>query len=63
MEDLTQPIITDDPDHVRKSVFIHSDAYSACSKTHAIVLCTEWDEFVVSVCYYPKQIINMNEDL
>lgn len=46
MEDLTQPIITDDPDHVRKSVFIHSDAYSACSKTHAIVLCTEWDEFV-----------------
>lgn len=49
MDDLTHPNITDDPEKVRKNVIIHSDAYSATKDTHAIVLCTEWDEFIVSI--------------
>ena len=28
---------------------IHDDPYSATKSTHAIVICTEWDEFVVNV--------------
>lgn len=47
MEDLTHPSITHRPEHVRKVVRIHHDPYEAVQGTHAIVLCTEWDEFVV----------------
>ncbi|KAF2887648.1 hypothetical protein ILUMI_18525, partial [Ignelater luminosus] len=45
-EDLTHPSICDSPEYVRKSVKIYSDAYTATNGTHAIVLCTEWDEFI-----------------
>lgn len=45
-EDLTHPSVTDDPEEVRKSIAIYEDPYKATAKTHAIVLCTEWDEFV-----------------
>ncbi|XP_031347802.1 UDP-glucose 6-dehydrogenase isoform X1 [Photinus pyralis] len=45
-EDLTHPSICESPEYVRKSVKIHEDAYTATAGTHAIVLCTEWDEFI-----------------
>jgi UDPglucose 6-dehydrogenase len=37
-----------DPAMVKRNVFIHTDAYSATKNTHALVVCTEWDEFIVS---------------
>lgn len=49
MEDLTHPSVTDRPEHVRKAVKIFTDPLSATTGTHAIVLCTEWDEFVVCI--------------
>lgn len=48
MEDLTHASVTEDPDWIKKQVTIHNNAYTATSGTHAIVLCTEWDEFQVS---------------
>jgi UDPglucose 6-dehydrogenase len=47
MADLTHPEITEEPERVRESVTIHSDAYSATAGTHAVIICTEWDEFKV----------------
>ncbi|CAH1238703.1 UGDH [Branchiostoma lanceolatum] len=44
--DLKQPIISDDPDRVEKLVTIETDPYKALEGTHALVVCTEWDEFV-----------------
>ncbi|XP_059470418.1 UDP-glucose 6-dehydrogenase [Neocloeon triangulifer] len=35
-----------DPDKIKRNVIIHTDAYSAIKNTHALVICTEWDEFV-----------------
>ncbi|XP_030372461.1 UDP-glucose 6-dehydrogenase [Scaptodrosophila lebanonensis] len=46
IDDLTHPTVTESPENVKKAVQIHSDPYSAVRSTHAIVLCTEWDEFV-----------------
>lgn len=46
IEDLTHPCVTDDPENVKRHVDIYRDAYSATENTHAIVLCTEWDEFM-----------------
>ena len=48
IEDLTHPSVTECPEHVKKVVEIYKDPYDAVKGTHAIVLCTEWDEFVVS---------------
>ncbi|XP_046388450.1 UDP-glucose 6-dehydrogenase [Ischnura elegans] len=45
IQDLTHPTVTDEPENVKNSIVIHSDPYSATNATHAIVLCTEWDEF------------------
>lgn len=45
--DLTHPSICESPERVRKVVKVHKDAYSATKGTHAIVICTEWDEFAV----------------
>jgi len=47
MLDITSPMVTDDPDHIRSLVQIHDDPYVATKNTHAIVICTEWDEFTV----------------
>ena len=47
IDDLTHPSVTKEPESVKNSVSIHSDPYSATKGTHAIVLCTEWDEFMV----------------
>ncbi|XP_015594971.1 UDP-glucose 6-dehydrogenase isoform X2 [Cephus cinctus] len=45
IEDLTHPTVTDCPEYVKSRVTIYQDAYTATRDTHAIVLCTEWDEF------------------
>lgn len=52
MEDLTHPYVTDEPENIKKSITIHSDPYQATSGTHAIVLCTEWDEFKVGLAIF-----------
>ncbi|XP_055621351.1 UDP-glucose 6-dehydrogenase isoform X3 [Toxorhynchites rutilus septentrionalis] len=44
--DLTHPKLTESPEHVKKAVQIFSDPYDAVRGTHAIVICTEWDEFI-----------------
>lgn len=49
MGDLTHPKIAESPEHVKKAVQIFSDPYDAVRGTHAIVICTEWDEFTVSM--------------
>ncbi|GBP89133.1 UDP-glucose 6-dehydrogenase [Eumeta japonica] len=43
--ELTHPCVTSEPEVVKANVTIHHTAYSAVSGVHAIVLCTEWDEF------------------
>lgn len=49
LEDLTHPSVTDNPEYIRKSIEIFDNAYDAVKDTYAIVLCTEWDEFVVCI--------------
>ncbi|KRT85095.1 hypothetical protein AMK59_2746 [Oryctes borbonicus] len=44
--DLTHPAICESPEHMKKSVKVFEDAYSATAGAHAIVVCTEWDEFI-----------------
>ena len=46
--DLTSPKVTDFPEEVKKAISIFTDPYESVKGTHAIVVCTEWDEFVVS---------------
>ncbi|KAI4500207.1 hypothetical protein M0802_004624 [Mischocyttarus mexicanus] len=46
IEDLTHPSITANPERVKDRISIYKDAYTATKDTHAIVLCTEWDEFM-----------------
>nr|XP_022918074.1 UDP-glucose 6-dehydrogenase isoform X2 [Onthophagus taurus] len=46
IDDLTNPSICEFPEQVKSRVKIFEDAYSATAGTHAIVLCTEWDEFI-----------------
>lgn len=48
IDDLTCHTVTDFPEDVKQAVQIHSDPYNAAKDAHAIVLCTEWDEFIVS---------------
>ncbi|GLH10562.1 UDP-glucose 6-dehydrogenase [Gryllus bimaculatus] len=45
IEDLTHPSVTEEPERVKSAITIHKDPYAATQGTHAIVLCTEWDEF------------------
>lgn len=53
IEDLTHASVTDNPEYVRKAIQIHDNAYDAVQDTYAIVLCTEWDEFVVNnFCFF-----------
>ncbi|CAC5358333.1 UGDH [Mytilus coruscus] len=44
--ELTHPAISDDPSRVKELVTIHKDPYKAAENTHALVVCTEWDEFI-----------------
>lgn len=52
LEDLTHPCVTDSPEYVRKAIDIFDNAYDAVKDTYAIVLCTEWDEFVVRMILF-----------
>lgn len=45
IEDLSMDHVPD----LKHKVKIYHDAYSATKNTHAIVLCTEWDEFMVLI--------------
>ena len=45
-QDLTDPEILADPKDFDRMITIASDPYSAVEGSHAIVICTEWDEFV-----------------
>lgn len=44
--DLTEPSILSDKCRYEKLVSIASDPYTAVQDAHAVVVCTEWDEFV-----------------
>lgn len=44
--DLTSAHVTDSPERFRSSIKIFDDPYLCTANTHAIVICTEWDEFV-----------------
>ncbi|CAH0383256.1 unnamed protein product [Bemisia tabaci] len=46
LDDLTHPSFTPDPEGVRKAIEIYDDPYQATAGTHAVVICTEWDEFI-----------------
>lgn len=52
IQDLTHPSVTNNPEDVKSRIGIYRDAYSATKNTHAIVLCTEWDEFIVSIIFF-----------
>lgn len=45
LRDLTRPEVTDCPERVSELVNFCPDAYSAAAGSHALVVCTEWDEF------------------
>lgn len=45
--ELSQPAISADcPERVDQLVTCHADPYSAAAGAHAVVICTEWDEFL-----------------
>merc|ERR1712106_1030977 len=45
--ELSQSCISpEQPDRIDRLVTCHTDAYSAASNAHAVVICTEWDEFI-----------------
>lgn len=46
LSDLTEATVTDSPERVRDVVKVHTDPYEAVHDAHALVICTEWDEFV-----------------
>lgn len=46
--DLTSISVTENPEYVRNAVKVQSDPYSAVDRAHAIVVCTEWDDFQVN---------------
>ena len=45
--DLNQPAVESGLDDNKSVVKIHNDPYEAARNTHALVICTEWDEFQV----------------
>ncbi|XP_019878451.1 UDP-glucose 6-dehydrogenase [Aethina tumida] len=45
-DDLTHPSVCESPERVRQFTHVFQDAYTATSGCHAIVVCTEWDEFI-----------------
>ena len=51
IEDLSVP----DVPNLTNRISIYKDAYAATKDTHAIVLCTEWDEFMVTSRKLPNE--------
>lgn len=46
MNDLTDTTVTECPKRVREVVKVFADPYEAVNGAHALVICTEWDEFI-----------------
>ncbi|XP_013788964.1 UDP-glucose 6-dehydrogenase-like [Limulus polyphemus] len=46
IHDLTRPDITEEPEKVLQLLSFHQTPYSASEGAHAVVICTEWDEFL-----------------
>lgn len=44
--ELGQPGICEDTERIDRLVTCHTDPYAAAAGAHAVVICTEWDEFV-----------------
>ncbi|KAK4876970.1 hypothetical protein RN001_009476 [Aquatica leii] len=42
---LSKPVTSNDSEIVQQAITVFSDAYAATKDTHAIVVCTGWDEF------------------
>ena len=57
--DLTNPSLLSDPNAFDKLVTIETDPYKAVEGAHALVVCTEWDEFVT--LDYDKVYMNMEK--
>lgn len=57
--DLTNPSLLSDPSAFDKLVTIETDPYKAVEGAHALVVCTEWDEFVT--LDYDKVYMNMEK--
>uniref|UniRef100_A0ABM0MB84 UDP-glucose 6-dehydrogenase-like n=1 Tax=Saccoglossus kowalevskii TaxID=10224 RepID=A0ABM0MB84_SACKO len=45
VNELTHPMISEDPERVDRLVTIATNPYEALHHAHALVICTEWDEF------------------
>merc|ERR1712138_179082 len=45
IRDLEHPDISSDPSRVKRMLTIHDNPYSALEDSHALIVCTEWDEF------------------
>lgn len=45
IDDLSNLSISENPEKVLENVTIYNNSYDACSDAHAVVVCTEWDEF------------------
>ncbi|KAG1698555.1 UDP-glucose 6-dehydrogenase [Nymphon striatum] len=45
-QELTNPEITEKGDKVRELISVEKDPYTASVNAHAIIICTEWDEFI-----------------
>uniref|UniRef100_H2Y7C4 UDP-glucose 6-dehydrogenase n=1 Tax=Ciona savignyi TaxID=51511 RepID=H2Y7C4_CIOSA len=43
--ELQHPTITDCPEKARELIEVSGDPYTACAGSHAIAVCTEWDQF------------------
>ena len=41
---------------VNKLVSVENDVYRTLEKAHALVVCTEWDEFKVKTCSFPAEV-------
>lgn len=46
IEDLKNTDVTDNPDQVLQAINIHNNPYDTTNNAHALVICTEWDEFL-----------------
>lgn len=57
MADLTHPSVTEEPEVIRKTVHIYDNAYEAAKGAHALVVCTEWDEFMVIIKTFTVLIV------
>uniref|UniRef100_A0A3Q2P5L0 UDP-glucose 6-dehydrogenase n=1 Tax=Fundulus heteroclitus TaxID=8078 RepID=A0A3Q2P5L0_FUNHE len=52
IHDLSQPSISEDnPQRVSELVTVTRDPYEACQSAHALVICTEWDMFRVTITF------------